>query len=121
MRPGALRFFASALTHQPSNEVPPYNQTLATVLFSCPVFPVPAPVIRLFCTRAFSFTISKAFPVFGAHERPVDRLYFSAPGFFPEFATRIFAAHNRRARQGSPNPALPAQVGAGPTCLRRSP
>jgi outer membrane autotransporter protein len=36
-----------------------------------------APVPRLFGARAFSFAISMAFAVFGAHRRPVNRLYFT--------------------------------------------
>jgi hypothetical protein len=45
-------------------------------LLTCPVFPVSAPVIRLFSARAFSLAISMTFPVFGVLRRPVNRLYF---------------------------------------------
>jgi hypothetical protein len=45
-------------------------------LFPVLVLPVFAPVIRLFGARAVSFAISGAFPVFGAHRRPVNHLYF---------------------------------------------
>src|SRR5579883_753580 len=43
----------------------------------CPLFFLFfAPVIGLFVARAFSVVISMSFPVFRAHRRPVNRLYF---------------------------------------------
>jgi hypothetical protein len=56
-------------------------ETGATVLFIALFSLFFAPVIRLFCARAFSIAISMAFPVFGAYRRPVNRLYFSSTGF----------------------------------------
>jgi hypothetical protein len=56
--------------------LPPYSRTSAIPLFFGPVFLFLAPVIRLFSERAFSLAISRAFPVFRAHRRPVNRLYF---------------------------------------------
>jgi len=51
-------------------------ETGAIVLFISLFFLFSGPVIRLFSARAFSFAISMTFPVFGAHRRPVNRLYF---------------------------------------------
>jgi hypothetical protein len=52
-------------------------ETGAIVLFIALLFLFFGPVPRLFGARAFSFAISMAFAVFGAHRRPVNRLYFS--------------------------------------------
>jgi hypothetical protein len=53
------------------------SETGAIVLFIALFFLFFGPVPRLFSARAFSFEISMAFPVFGAHRRPENRLYFS--------------------------------------------
>jgi hypothetical protein len=53
-----------------------------------------APLIRLFSARDLSFAISMAFAAFGAHRRPVNRLYFfhglldCTPGLHPCGETR---------------------------------
>ncbi|HEY4921531.1 MAG TPA: hypothetical protein VII40_15615 [Xanthobacteraceae bacterium] len=57
-------------------------ETGASVLFIALFFLFSGPVSRLFGARAFSFAISMAFAVFGAHLRPVNRLYFSSTGLF---------------------------------------
>src|SRR3984957_4019028 len=41
-----------------------------------PVLPVFRSCYGRFSARVFSFAVSMAFPVFGAHRRPVNRLYF---------------------------------------------
>jgi len=51
-------------------------ETGAIVLLIFLFFLFFAPVIGRFSARVFSFAVSMAFPVFGAHRRPVNRLYF---------------------------------------------
>jgi hypothetical protein len=72
-----------------------FQETKAIILLMALFFLFPvlfllffAPVVRLLGARAFSFTISMAFPVSGAHRRPVNRLYF----------TRTATGHLRRGR-----------------------
>jgi len=52
------------------------------------------PVIRLFGARAFSLAISTTFAVFGAHRRPVNRLYFFQRAFHDGRRFRQPIAHN---------------------------
>src|ERR1700731_2126660 len=59
--------------------------------------PVFGPVTHLFSARAFSFAISMPFPVFGAHRRPVNRLYFTGAADSPLWPEE----HRRSWRQGS--------------------
>jgi hypothetical protein len=59
----------------PSNMRP--LETAAIVLLIALFSPFPPPVIRLFNARAFSFDVSMTFPVFNAHRRHVNRLYFT--------------------------------------------
>jgi hypothetical protein len=71
-------------------------ETGAIVLFISLFFLFSGPVIRLFSARAFSFAISMTFPVFGAHRRPVNRLYFFNGLFHAhglDRATGCFAPH----------------------------
>jgi hypothetical protein len=52
-------------------------ETGAILLFIALFFLFSGPVFLLFRFRAFFSAISMAFAAFGAHRRPVNRLYFS--------------------------------------------
>jgi hypothetical protein len=68
---------------RPERERPPCSSPCFSG-FRLLFFPAPAPVTRLFRASAVSVAISMALPAFGAHRRPVNRLYFTG---------RIFGLH----------------------------